>query len=106
MDTASVMRLALDMAGFDSTPPDSVVWVKGDKIRSALFCIDASAAEVVLAKELGYDLLIAHHPVGPARLGFPQVAKRHFDFMVEKGVPRSIARRETDALVEKLEVRS
>ena len=32
MDTSQVMRLALDMAGFDSIPADSGFWVPGKGI--------------------------------------------------------------------------
>lgn len=100
------MRLALDMAGFKAIPPDSGIWVPGKGIKKALFSIDAGAPELILAKEAGYDLLIAHHPVGPARLTFSKVVRRHVDFMLEKGVPRRVAEEAAGELVRRIEVRA
>ncbi|QQG48834.1 MAG: hypothetical protein HY247_00485 [archaeon] len=84
MDTTGVMRLALDLAGLKDVPADSGIWVPGRRIRKVLFAIDAGAPELLLAKQEGYDLLIAHHPVGPARLTFSKVVRRHVDFMLDK----------------------
>jgi putative NIF3 family GTP cyclohydrolase 1 type 2 len=106
MDTSGVMKLALDRAGFDRIPADSGIWVRGRNIKKVLFCVDAGAAEVILAKEMGYDLLIAHHPVGPARISFSKVVKRHVDFMIEKGVPRKTAERAAGELVNRIDVRA
>ena len=103
-DTDQVMQLALKLSGMKGVPADSGIWVPGRKLRRALFAIDAGAAEAVLAKDLGYDLLIAHHPVGPARLSFAKVVWRHVDFMVEKGVPRKQAKAATEELVDRMEV--
>ena len=106
MDTSGIMKLALDRAGFDSIPADSGIWVKGKNIKKVLFTVDAGAAEVILAKEMGYDLLIAHHPVGPARISFSQVVKRHVNFMLEKGVPRKTAQKAAGELVTRVDVRA
>ena len=100
------MNLALKMAGMRDIPGDSGIWVPGRKVRKALFAIDAGAPEIILAKQMGYDLLIAHHPVGPARLTFSEVVKRHTCFMVEKGVPRKAADKATKGLVEKIDIRA
>lgn len=104
MNTSDIMQLALEMSGFDAVPPDSGVWVEGKEIRKALFAIDANAPELVMAKSLGYDLVIAHHPVGPARLTFPRVVERHLGYMLEKGVPKGAAERATRELVSRIEV--
>lgn len=104
MDTTGIMRLALRMSGFKSVPADSGIWHPGKNIRRALFAIDGQAPELLLAKELGYDLLIAHHPVGPAKLTFPRVVERHLDFLLEKGVPRREAAKATKELVSRIAV--
>lgn len=106
MNTAEIMQASLDMAGFDKIPEDSGVWYPGSGIKKVLFAIDAGVPELLVARELGYDLLIAHHPVGPARLTFPKVVNRHIEFMVAKGVPEKVARAATKELVEKIEVNS
>ncbi len=106
MDTSAIMGLALKMSGLKSVPGDSGVWVPGKDVKKALFAVDAAAPELLLAKQKGYDLLIAHHPVGPARLTFSEVVKRHTGFMTEKGVPRSVAEEATAELVSRIEVRA
>lgn len=106
MNTRDVMGLALRMAGMKSVPPDSGVWVEGSGIRKVMFAIDAGPSELLLAKELGYDLVVAHHPVGPAKLGFARVIQRHVQFMTEKGVPRKTAVKAASELAERVSVRS
>ncbi len=106
MDTTGIMRLALEMAHMTKVPADSGIWVPGRTIKKVLFSVDAGSAEIMLAKEMGYDLLIAHHPVGPARLTFSQVVRRHVDFMLEKGVPKKVAEEATGELVSRIDVRA
>ncbi|MBI3841211.1 MAG: hypothetical protein HY297_04565 [Thaumarchaeota archaeon] len=106
MDTSGVMDLALEMAGMRSIPADSGIWVPGRGVKRALFSLDAGASELILAKDMGYDLLIAHHPVGPARLTFSKVVGRHVEFMLEKNVPRKTAERATEELTTRIEVRA
>jgi len=100
------MRLALKMAGFPRIPGDSGIWVPGKGTRRVLFCVDAGPSELILAKDLGYDLVIAHHPVGPAVLTFPEVVWRHTGFMTAEGVPKGIAANATNELVRRIEVRA
>jgi len=100
------MGLALEMAGMREIPGDSGIWVPGKKVKKALFAIDAGTPEIILAKQMGYDLLIGHHPVGPARLTFSEVVRRHAEFMKGKGVSRKVADDETARLVEKIDVRA
>ncbi len=99
------MRLALEMAGMSRVPSDSGVWVKGNNVRKVLFSIDVTTSELLLAKELGCDAVIAHHPVGRAVIDFPKVVSRHVGFMVEKGVPRKVAEKAASELISRLEVR-
>ena len=106
MDTSGVMGIALKMAGMNSIPGDSGIWVPGKRVKKVLFAIDAGPPEILLAKEQGFDLLIAHHPVGPARLTFSRVVRRHVGFMTEKGVPRAVAVRAAEELAERIEVRT
>jgi putative NIF3 family GTP cyclohydrolase 1 type 2 len=105
MDTGQIMRLALGMAGMKRVPADSGIFVRGRNVRKALFGVDVTTSELLLAKELGCDLVIAHHPIGRAVIDFPQVVIRHVDFMVEKGVPRKVAQKAASELISKLEVR-
>ena len=58
------MDLALRMVGFEAIPADSEIYVPGDNIRKVLFGIDIGSAELLMAKDQGYDVVISHHPVG------------------------------------------
>ena len=69
MDTEGIMRLALQMAGMQKVPPDSGIWVPGKRVKTVLFSVDAGPSEISMAKQMGYDLLIAHHPSAAAKLG-------------------------------------
>lgn len=86
------MQLALTMAGLDEIPGDSAIHVPGQDIKKVLIGIDMGTAELMLAKQLGFDLVIAHHPPGgTARSNFPKVVLRQIQQMVEAGIPSHIA---------------
>ena len=100
------MGLALDRAGFHRIPADSGIWVPGKDIKKVLFCVDAGAPEILLAKQEGYDLLIGHHPNGLSRLDFSKVVRRHVDLMLEKGIPRKVVEDAVRDLLERTDVRA
>src|SRR6266705_2411023 len=87
------MRASLRLAGFKSVPADSEVHVKGRRIRKALVAIDVGVAELLLARDLGCDAVIAHHPAGgSAKLEGYKVFLRHIDQLREAEVPEEVAR--------------
>ncbi len=92
MTTEDLMRLALEMAELDEIPGDSAVHHDGRGIRRVLVGIDLRAPELVLAKDLGFDAVVTHHPVGAGTLGFHRVLYRHVDQMIAAGVPEEVAR--------------
>jgi putative NIF3 family GTP cyclohydrolase 1 type 2 len=106
LDTSEIMGLALRMAKFDRIPSESGIWVPGSGIKKVLFAIDGGTAEIAVAKNLGYDAFIAHHPMGPARLRLHRVVERQTGFMLEKGVPKKVAEAATEELVRRIQVRS
>jgi len=61
------------------------------KIKKALVGIDISMGGLLLAKELGVDLVINHHPVGLALTGLDDVMNYQIDFLEKFGVPVNIA---------------
>lgn len=100
LSTDELMQVALEMAGMSQLPADSAVYVPGDSLRRVLFGIDIGPAELLIARELGCDGVIAHHPAGgSATLRFPEVLTRHVELMVEHGVPRDTAREAIKPLV-------
>src|SRR5213593_4957184 len=93
MDTHQIMRTSLKLAGFRTVPADSEIHVKGKKVRKPLVAIDVGVAELLLARELGCDAVIAHHPAGGrARLEGYKVFLRHIEQLREAGVPEEVAR--------------
>jgi len=105
MDTEEIMKLSLEIAGLKEIPEDSAIYVSGNNIRKILFGIDAGVPELLLAKQLGYDAVIAHHPVGgTAAINFHQVFKRHIQQMVAAGVPVEEAEKTVKKKLEQLEV--
>ncbi|MEM2522830.1 MAG: hypothetical protein QXW82_06755 [Candidatus Bathyarchaeia archaeon] len=105
LNTEEIMQLSLKLAGLRDIPEDSAIYVRGENIQKVLFCIDAGTSELLLAKHLGFDAVIAHHPIGgTAVLNFPQVFKRHIQQMVEAGVPREEAEKAVKRKLEQLEV--
>lgn len=94
MNTGDIMHIALDLAGLKQVPPDSGILVAGDKIRKAMIGLDIDVTDLLLAKQLGVDAVIGHHPVtGSPYVNLSQVMLRQIDCMVSQGVPINKAQR-------------
>lgn len=106
VDTAKIMKAGLELAGWKKVPADSAVHVKGSNIKKVLISVDVGTAEILLAKNLGCDAVIAHHPIGVARVNFYKVFGRHVDYMVEHGVPKAVAEKAVEPLTERVETRT
>ena len=92
MHTDRIMRLALEMAGLTEVPEDTQVYVPGE-ITKALVCIDADTGLLNIARDLGYDGVIVHHPQGDeAMLNLHLVMNRQLKTLVKAGVPGDEAR--------------
>src|SRR6267143_6296420 len=105
MDTQQIMRVSLKLAGFKNIPADSEIHVKGAKVRKTLVAIDVGVAELLLARDLGCDAVIAHHPAGGrARLDGYKVFLRHIDQLKAAGVPEEIARQAVQPKLRVLEL--
>jgi putative NIF3 family GTP cyclohydrolase 1 type 2 len=106
VDTEQIMKVGLDLAGWKKMPADSMVHVKGRNIRKVMIVVDVGTAELLMAKSLGCDAVVAHHPIGVAAVNFYKVFGRHVDYLVEHGVPRSVAKKAVDKLTERVETRT
>ena len=85
------MAIANSLAGCAETPPDSEVYLDGE-VHRAFVGIDIDVGELLLARDLGADGVIAHHPIGSrARLGLPAVIERHEEQMRAVGIPAELA---------------
>jgi hypothetical protein len=95
-----LVGLALGMAGMDSLPDDSCVILPGPAMRKVMFGIDIGVAELLLAKALDCDGVIAHHPCGGSgTLNFAGVLTRQITMLIEHGVPRDVARAAAQPLI-------
>jgi hypothetical protein len=90
IDTDQIMTTALELAGLSEVPTDSGIWAPGTNIRKILFGVDIGTAELEIAKRLGYDLVIAHHPPEATVEAWREYLA-HVDQMVAAGVPRGMA---------------
>jgi len=94
------MRVALEEARMKILPGDSEVLVDGKNLKRAMFGIDIEAGDLLIAKQLGFDVVIAHHPSGgSAWARFPQVLERHGPIMRGAGVPPAEAQAAVAALI-------
>jgi len=88
VNTKSIMELALRLSGLEEIPEDSGILIEGENIKKVFTGVDMDTAEIMLAKQLGGDLVIAHHPVtGSPRINLHRVMLGQIDRMVEAGVP-------------------
>ncbi|MGB9749319.1 MAG: NGG1p interacting factor NIF3 [Caldisericia bacterium] len=69
-----------------------ILYGTGDEeIKSLIAGIDIETAEIMLGKELGFDLVLAHHPRGIALLNLPNVMKLQEDALIHHGIPINIS---------------
>ena len=99
------MDLAHELAGVGSPLADSAIYVPAENVRKVLFGIDLGPAELLIAKQLGYDLAISHHPLDTL-IDAWQVYGRHVDIMVASGVPADVAHAAVADRMEVMRVRS
>lgn len=87
MNTEEIFEMALQAANLTESPKDSGVAVPKDGITKAAFGVDIDTAEVMLARELGCECVITHHPSGRQRVEMHQVMDDQIQRMVQAGVP-------------------
>lgn len=92
MNTGEILDLSVSLAKQSEVPADTTINVPAENVRRVLFGIDVDPADLLLAKERGYDLVIAHHPTGgTAVLDFPKVLAKHATILTRHGVPEAVA---------------
>ena len=64
MNTEDIFNAALKAAHLSKSPEDSGVAVEKDNITKVAFGVDIDTAEVMLARDLGCQCVITHHPQG------------------------------------------
>jgi len=101
MDTQKMMDVALKLAGLSEMPGDCDIVVPGKNIKKVLMGVDMDTAELMLAKELGYDCVVSHHPrnTNPDML---DVMNTHILRLEKLGVPRNKSQKALDPKKEEL----
>jgi hypothetical protein len=88
MTTKEIMEIALNLAGLDEMPSDTTISIPGENIRKVLIGVDMDTPEIMLGRQLGFDLVVSHHPkADDAVIEFHEVMDIQVDKMVEFGVP-------------------
>ncbi len=100
MNTEELMQIALEMSAFEEIPADSQIFVRGNDIKRILFGVDVDAAGILIAKQLNFNAVIAHHPPGDeSRIyGIPEVMLRHIDQMKSVGISEKNAKRALEVI--------
>ncbi len=71
---------------------DSGVWHdNGQPVKKAMAGIDVSSGDIMLAKSLGVDTIINHHPLGKGLAMLEEVMHLHTEVLALYGVPINIA---------------
>jgi len=87
MTSEDIMEVALDLAQLTEIPSDSGIHVRSDSVREVFATIDCDVSDLLLARELKCDTVLAHHPEGTAALNGWRVMRNQIEQMVECGVP-------------------
>ena len=85
-------KAEFDAERFTNPYSDSKVLVdNGQAVKKVLAGIDMEGPELLLAKQLGIDLVIAHHPEGSALADLSDVMHLQAQVLADYGVPINIA---------------
>lgn len=88
MNTNDLMNTALKLAKLEEKPFDTDVIVEGSNIKKVLIGIDMETPELLLARELGFDCVVSHHPKADnCVVDFSKVMDVQIDRMTKAGVP-------------------
>ena len=88
MTTQELMDIALKAANLDEMPADCGIIVPGEGIKKVLMGVDMDTAELMLARDLGYDCVVSHHPRN-TNVDMLEVLNAHIRKLEALGVPRN-----------------
>ncbi|MHB8170583.1 MAG: hypothetical protein ACYDG6_03455 [Thermincolia bacterium] len=105
MNTEEILQTALSAAGLTEIPADSGVIISGENIKKVVFGVDMEAAEILIAKQIGADAVITHHPKGgEPMVNLYKVMENQIDRMVEAGVPINKAQKAIKERMEQVDI--
>ena len=103
MNLQEILEWSARMAGCDTVPSDSQVYVEAPSdVHRVLFGVDISLAEILWAQQNGFDAVIAHHPLGDrTRTSFSELVRtRQVEQMTAEGITREVAESAISARLE------
>lgn len=81
-----------DLIRLENPYLDSGVWVDNNQeVKKIMAAIDISSGDILLAKNLGADAVLNHHPIGKGLAMLDQVMHLQADVLAGYGVPINIA---------------
>lgn len=86
LSTNEIMSIALNLAGMAEAPLDSGIHVAGENIQRFILAIDVNVGLLHMAKQMGFDAVVGHHPCG-VLLHRGEVYRRHIDLLEMHGIP-------------------
>jgi len=101
MTTQDLMNIALKTAKLDKMPADCGIAVEGKNIKKVLMGVDMDTAELMLAKQLGYDCVVTHHPRN-TDADILKVMDDHIMKLEALGVPRNKSQKLLEERVDEL----
>ena len=90
LSTQDIMDIALNLVDMTEIPYDSGIHNPGENIRKIIFTMDANVGLLHMAKQIGFDAMVCHHPCG-VLLHQGEEYRKHIDLLVLHGVPRQTA---------------
>ncbi len=89
MKMQELMQEALKLAGLEKIPGDSCIMYDNEKdVKKICVGVDMHTPEILVAKQIGCDAVLSHHPAGGSAVGsFSEVLPYQVEKMVECGVP-------------------
>jgi len=82
------MDIALKAANLTEMPADCGIIVPGEGIKKVLMGVDMDTPELLLAKQLGYDCVVSHHPKN-TNVEILELLKTHIFKLEALGIPRN-----------------
>lgn len=99
--TERLLTLALELAGWESIPADSSVGNAGKAINHIFVGLEVGAAEILIARQLGYHAVVACQPAGVSGARW-DVYRRHAEFLTQLGMAQAEAEEAVAPRIERL----
>jgi putative NIF3 family GTP cyclohydrolase 1 type 2 len=106
LNQREIIEMSLKLSGFKEVPADTGIQVPGGEISRPWISIDVGLGELLMAREMGCDSVISHHPLGKTSVNFYKVLSRHVEFLREEGVPKKEAEAAVEQLMKKVRLKA